>query len=1097
MNTMEKLILHIRIKAAAILGRLYPLDMRGVGGGKVKITLFFVAMLISCSFSFAQGLVSGVVKDSESSEALPGVNVLKKGTTLGTVTDVNGAFQINAAPEDVLVFSFIGYTSQEVAVGTQTSINVSFKADITELQEVVVTGYTEQRKRDIVGAVAVVDAEQLKTNKAANFGQMLTGRAAGVTTSTSGEPGGGVNIRIRGVSSFTNNDPMIIIDGVQIQGDKAINGLNPNDIESMQVLKDAGSASIYGARASSGVVIITTKQGKAGKIKLTYDGYIGTQAAVKGYNDFLIKDPADYAKIQVARNPSAAAFYNNNLTIPTYFFPTNSDGSPLTGGVDESTYVPYTATSGGNLIMKSNPQGTDWWDETFRTDAIITDHNIGLTGGTENATFNASAEYFKQEGTMIYTGFERFSARLNSRFTIGKFKFGESLSFSRTTGVNLPGGNQNEQNNMTQILKLNSIVPVYDIGGNFAGAKTVGFSNGRNPVAVAWRNKDNEFQNYKLFGSFFAELSLTKWLKARTNFGVDYGTSFTPTFLYPAWEVREVNSTVSFSENWNQNLNYTFTNLLEADKTFGKHTVKAFVGYEANKRNNRMIFGQLLGYSVTDLSDRYLNQALGKFNDIRSSQTTGTILSLFAKLDYEFNDKYLVSATVRRDGSSSFVQDKYGVFPAVSVGYRISSEPFMQSASSWLSDLKIRGGWGRMGNQTLPANRPYNTYDQYGTRTPHDAAYDLDGTNTTSVAGLAQTDIGNKTTSWETNTTTNIGFDISLFDGKFSAVLDVYSKDITDLLYNAPLPGSAGNANTPASNVAHMTNKGYDIMLGYKGRITPDLSINVDWNLSQYKNNIKALDGTAKLIFPTGVDKRFGEVNAWLVGEPISSFYGYQLDGIFQNQAEVDALAQTGAAIGRFRWKDLNGDGKITDDDKGPIGNPHPKLTTGLNIGLMYKQFDFAMFLFGSFGNKIYNYNKLFTIFGQFASNVDKAVLTDAWSPENPGGTIPKLDGEDTFSNTSSSFYVENGSYVRATNITLGYTLPTFSKIGLQKLRVYVQAQNLFTITEYDGIDPAVSSVNVGMRDMNGAGQNDGWAGFDFGNYPASRAFMVGVNATF
>ncbi|HET6540383.1 MAG TPA: TonB-dependent receptor [Chryseolinea sp.] len=1094
MNTLKTDVLCLRTNAVRYW--LHTL----IWGSRAPLALLLFVMLINSSSSFAQGAITGVVKDSETSDPLPGVNVLKKGTSQGTVTDMNGAFQITAAPEDILVFSFIGYTSQEIVVGSQSSINVSFAADVTSLQEVVVTGYTEQRKRDITGAVTVVDADALKTNKSANFGQMLAGRAAGVTTSNSGEPGSGVNIRIRGISSFSGSDPLIIIDGVQIQGDKQLNGLNPNDIESMQVLKDAAAASIYGSRASAGVIIITTKRGRAGKINVTYDAYVGSQQAVDGYNSFLMKDPLEYATYQVQKNPSTAPFYNNNVTIPEYFYPTNADGSPLTGGVDESKYFPPSTTSAGYPIFKSNAQGTDWWDETFRS-ALIMDHNLGISGGTDNATYSASVDYYKQEGTMIYTGLDRFSARINSSFTAGKFKFGEAISFARTTGVGMPGGNQNEQNNMTQILKLNSIVPVYDIGGNFAGAKTVGFSNGTSPVANAWRNKDNKYENSRLLASFSGEFAFTNWLKARTNFAFDFNNNFAPNFSYPRFEVREVNATSTYSENWFRTFNWTFTNLLEANKSFGKHNIKAFAGIEANKSQNRTIGGSLINYVSFDERHRYLNQALGTFNTISSTQAVNTLYSLFGKLDYEFNDKFLVSATFRRDGSSNFVQSKYGTFPAFSVGYRISEESFMQNVS-WLSDLKIRGGWGKMGNSSLPGNVRYNTYDQYGARTPFDASYDISGANSSAAAGLARTAIGNQATTWETNTTSNIGFDAQILDGKFSVVFDVYQKEVTDLLFNAPLPGSAGNAAQPVSNVASMTNKGYDLALGYRGNIAQNLGLTLDLNLSHYKNVINTLDGSASFVFPGGVDKRFGEVNAWMVGEPIASYYGYQLEGIFQSQSDVDAANaadgdpatdyQAGIKVGRFKWKDISGDGKITDADKGAIGNPHPKMTMGFNIGLNYKKFDFNMFLFGSFGNKIYNYNKLFTIFGQFASNVDRRLLTDSWSPDNTGGTLPLIDVNDTFSNTSSSFYVEDGSYVRATNVTLGYSLPAIPKLGLRKLRLYVQGQNLFTISDYSGIDPALSSVNVG----NGQ-QNDGWAGFDFGNYPSSRSYMVGLNASF
>lgn len=1028
--------------------------------------------------------VSGTVTD-ETGQPAPGVSIIEKGTTNGTATDTQGKFVLSVADANsVLVLSFIGYKTQEVTVGGRTTVDVALAPDVTALQEVVVTGYTEQRKRDITGAVTVIDADALNTNKAANFGQKLAGRAAGVTVLTSGDPGAGSNINIRGVSSFGSNDPLIIIDGIQTQGDKSLNGLNPNDIESMQVLKDASSASIYGSRASAGVIIITTKQGKAGKTKVTYDGYVGTQKAVKGYNDFLIQDPTDYARIQVAKDPTLASFYNNNLTIPTYFY-------PASGTIDESTYS-YPS----NIIVRSNPDGTDYWKETFRN-AMITDHNIGLSGGSENSTFSSSVSYFKQDGTMKYTGFDRFSARLNSRFVAGKFTFGESLSFARSTLVGQSGGNQNEQNVMTNILKANPIVPVYDVGGNFAGAKTTGFSNGTSPIALAHRNKDNKNIFNKLLGSVFVEAKITDWVKFRSNFGLDYGSSFNPNFVFPKFEVREVNATSTYTESQSTFTNYTWTNLLEFNKSFGKHNFKAFLGYESNRRDLRNIRGSLINYINFDVSSRYLNQALGTFNSINSGQQVSTLVSTFGKVDYEFNDKYIASFTYRRDGSSVFVEEKYGVFPAASLGWRVSGESFMQNFT-WLTDLKLRAGWGKMGNQNIT---PGNTYDQYGARTPFDASYDISGSNATAMSGLTRTSIGNSATTWEKNTTTNFGIDASLLNGKFNLVFDIYKKEITDLLFNTVLPGTAGNAVAPFSNLADMTNKGWDLSLGYRGNITSDLGFTADLNLSHYTTKINKLDGSATIQFPGGVDKRFGEVNAWKVGSPISGFYGYVHDGIFKTDAEVAALNQAGAKVGRFKFKDLNGDGQINDADKTIIGSPHPKLTMGLNLGLNYKKFDFAMFLFGSFGNKIYNYNKLFTIFGQFSSNYDKKVLTDSWSESNPNGTLPALDGGDTFSYTSSSFYVEDGSYLRAQNVTLGYSLGSVPKLGLQKFRVYVQAQNLFTITKYSGIDPAISSVNVGTVNVDGVGQatgqNNGWMGFDFGNYPSSKGFMVGVNAAF
>jgi TonB-linked SusC/RagA family outer membrane protein len=1048
--------------------------------------------------------VSGMVTD-ENGSGMPGVNVIQKGTANGTATDGDGRYTISIPNDAVLVFSFVGYTTTEISVGSRTSVDVQLAPDVQTLSELVVTGYTEQRKRDITGAVSVVDAEELKTIKAPNIGQQLAGRAPGVTIATSGGPGEGSNIRIRGINSITgNSDPLIIIDGVQIQGDKNLNGLNPNDIESMQVLKDAASASIYGSRANNGVIVITTKRGKSGKTVVTYDGYYGVQSAVKGYNDFLHKDPLEYAqKYHTIKNPgtgfnsqtgsSAGTFYGglgDDATLPVLFYHPVVNNVPNT---DESTYFyPLDPTQAPTLFMRSNMEGTDWWDAAFEKSVPITNHNIGISGGGDAGTFAASVDYFKQDGTMKYTFFERFSARINSNFKAGRFTFGQTFSFARSEQVTQPGGNQTEQNVMTQILKMNSIVPIYDISGvNFASAKATGFSNGSNPLAMLYRNRHDVGTNYRILGGLNGEFKILDYLSIRSNFNVDFGQNFTQDFSFPTWENREVNTTNFFDETHRTDFNWVWTNSLHFNKTINQvHEITAFVGYEALKNQARQIRGRLDGYRFTYPDLRYLNQWFAPTVNTVNSQTPAlnTIVSVFGQANYTYNDKYLLSATIRRDGSSNFAEsERFGVFPAVSLGWRLSEESFLESVT-WLEDLKLRAGWGITGNQIIP---PYNSVDRYGARSAFDASYDISGTNTGNATGYVLTDYGNAATSWEENRMTNIGFDATLLGGKLSFVFDAYWKDIVKLLYRGDYPGLAGAASAPARNTANMTNNGWDAAINYRDNITDDLGFSVGLNLSHYKNEIVKLEGGTEILFPVGPDKRFGEINAWMLGEPIGVFYGYQHDGIFETQADLDAIEQNGEAIGRFRWKDKNNDGVINTSDLGAIGSPHPKLTMGLNLGLTYKAFDFNMFLFGSFGNDIYNYNKLFTHFGFFNSNVSEEVFTDSWTPER-GGSLPAIDPNDSFSLTSSSFYVENGSYIRAQNVTLGYTIP--SNKYVQRLRVYVQAQNLFTITDYSGIDPALSNVNIGGANT---GRENSWLGFDFGNYPSSRTFMVGVNATF
>lgn len=1066
--------------------------------------LFTIVGIMTLSMvSYAQKqAVSGTVTD-DMGQFAPGVSIIEKGTTNGTATDAQGKYTLSVDANAVLVFSFIGYKTQEVSVGGRTSIDVSLVTDVTALEEVVVTGYTEQRKRDITGAVTVVNAEELNEIKAPSFAQKLAGRATGVTISNSGEPGSGTNIRIRGISSFNGSDPLVIIDGVQIQGDKALNGLNPNDIESMQVLKDASASSIYGARANAGVIIITTKQGKAGDVRITYDGYAGMQNTVGKYSDFMIKDPKDYARIQVAKNPNMKYYYGmpndgDEPVIPQFFFPVGStkvveNGSEVTYPAPIAPEDLKTYNYPNYLIMQANQEGTDWWDAVF-SPASIQEHHIGVSGGSEKATLSSSVGYLKQNGTMDYTYFERFSARLNSRFNFGKLQMGEALSVARSEQVAQQGGNQNEQNTMTQIILMNSIVPVYDVDGNFGGGKAGGFSNGKNPVGFAYNNRNDIDTEFRVLGNVFAEYQIISPLKFRSSFSTDIRNRFQPRANFPRFEDREVNSANNYQETHQNNFNWVWTNTLEFNKTFAdKHTVKVLGGYESVRNQFRQIQAQVNNLAFMDVPVRFLNLTYSTFNSLSSQERVVALASIFGKVDYEFSDKYLASFTVRRDGSSDFLEDKrFGVFPAASLGWRVSEESFMQGIDL-ISDLKIRGGWGITGNQNIPV--AYNAYNQYGGRNAYDASYDITGSNTGMRTGYTLFRYGNPNTQWEENESINIGLDAALLNGKFNIVFDIYRRDITGLIFNPPFSGAAGNSTPSYRNVASMRNNGWDLGLNYRGNLN-EIGVDASLNATRYVNEITNLDGEQAFVFPPGIDKRFGEVNVWKVGSPISSFFGYHNDGIFQTQEEVDAIDQPGAAVGRFKRRDINGDGRINGDDQTVIGNPHPDITLGFRLGLDYKAFDFGIFLFASLGNEIYNYNKLFTHFGQFNSNMSKDVLTDTWTPENTGASIPKLDGSDTFASQSSSFYVENGSYLRAQNITLGYTLPADKILGMESLRVYIQAQNLFTITKYSGIDPALSNVNGGVQ-VDNQNQNDGWTGFDLGNYPSSKSFVIGANVRF
>ncbi|MFK7923702.1 MAG: SusC/RagA family TonB-linked outer membrane protein [Bacteroidia bacterium] len=1042
--------------------------------------LWCLMMIGSLAFAQAQN-VSGTISDEEGS-TLAGVSVLVQGTTTGVLSDNEGKYSISAKSGDVLIFSYIAFEPQTATVSDSRTLNVTLKA--STLEEVLVTGYATQRQKDITGAVSVINTEEMNDVAASSFIQKLEGRASGVTISTSGNPGDGTTVRIRGISSFQNNDPLYIIDGVPVQ-DAYQNGLNPNDIETIQVLKDASAASIYGARANNGVIIITTKKGSAGKTTVTYNGYVGIQNPVGRYD--LITNPADYSQVVWDAHENAGLtvdpgnpYSAGRGVIPNYIYSGASSGYPGSDPVDESSYA-YPS----NLIMKASA-GTDWWNEVFDP-AIMTEHSVGVAGGNNSGRYYISANYLDQQGTMINTWFKRAAIRANSEMTKGRVTFGENFSLARSQGVSMPGGNQNEGNVMTQILKAQAIVPVYDVAGNFGGGKANGLSNGSNPVAQLVRNKDNVGTYYRVLGNIFAEVEILDGLKAKTSYGVDYFDNYNGGFRFPTWEESEPNTINGFSENWSKGYTWTWTNTLNYTKTFGVHNLQALAGYEAIRGQFRNINGGLSNYFTTDINAWYLNTGLAD----PGSRTVGSgggysaLASAFAKFDYGYDDRYLVSLTVRRDGSSNFGDQKYGTFPAASVGWRLSSESFMQGLD-WLDDLKLRFGWGKTGNQSIPSG---NAFDQFGGG-PGQSSYDIGGTNNSVTTGFALIRRGNADTKWEENVSSNIGIDASILGGKFLFVLDLYQRTVDGLLFNPQNPNTGGTAAPAFINIAKMENRGVDFSVDYRDNFG-DFGIDLGLAFTAYRNEIIEIDGVQESFFSTGGDTRIGRTSINVINNPIGTFYGFQEDGLFRTQEEVDAHAtQDGAAVGRIRFKDISGDGIINDDDLGVIGSPHPDFTAGLNIGLNYKNIDFTMFIFGSQGNEIFNYNKLFEVFRFFNTNVRQEVLTEAFHPtNNPNGTLPIMDENDTFSERPNSFYVEDASYIRMKQMQLGYTLPTeaSNRLGVGKLRIYLQAQNLFTLTNYSGIDPALS--NFGVR-----GNSDQWNGNDFGNYPSSKIFMAGVS---
>ena len=1053
----------------------------------------------------AQRPIRGKVVDAKGA-VLPGVTVRIKGTSVGAVTAADGTYTLNipGTGNEVLEITFVGYQSQEIPVGTQNEINITLSENTSTLNEVIVTGYTAQRKKDLTGAVTVIDISEMTKQPSGQVTSQLQGQASGVTVIGSGQPGEEPVVRIRGVNTFDNNSPLYVVDGVPTQ---SINDLNPNDVASMQVLKDAGAASIYGSRASNGVIIITTKKG-SGKVKIKYDAFYGRQYP-KGGNVWHTLNSQEMANLRWLRykntgEPLSDTLYGTGATprLPDYIQPVGlMEGDPRVNPDLYYVNPNYTEQDDYNsfyYITKANKAGTDWFHEIFNP-ASMTSHNLSVSGGTDKGSYLFSLNYFNQQGTLMNTYLKRYIIRSNSQFSISKnIRIGENLSFSVTDNPTVDLLTASGAVGMA--LREQPIIPVYDIRGNFGGSNGLGLGDAMNPVAMQYRTRNDRGQVNRVFGNIYADIDFLDHFTFHTSFGGEVNSGWRHNFTYPQYENKENAGVNSYTESSDFAHNWTWTNTLTYHNTFNKvHTLNILAGTEAYDERSRSQIGTTQDYFSFDPD--YVDNGTGAGGQvIAASRYSAGLLSLIGRIDYSFRDKYLLSATLRRDGSSKFgVNNRYGLFPAASAGWRISQENFMKDIS-WLTDLKIRGGWGIMGNQL--SLTPGNAFTLYGGN-KNTSYYDLLGTNNSIVLGFQQIQIGNPDAKWESDINTNIGFDATILNGAIEISADYYQKNIRDLLYNSELPGTFGTAPAPYSNVANMKNKGVDISLSTHANLAKDLKFDATVTFTSFKNRIVKI--------AQGVDyfdsqpRNFSEsIIRNAVGQPISSFYGYQIAGFWNSESEIDkadqgaqaatndpsASFQEDAAPGRFRYADLNRDGVINADDRTFLGNPNPKISYGVNLGLTYKQFDFSMFLFGVQGNQIWNQVKWWT---DFASSFDgaksKTALYDSWLPERMNAKAPIQEGEGSFSTNAvpNSYYVENGAYLRCKNIQLGYTFPSQlgSRLHIERLRIYVQAANVFTITKYSGIDPEIGGSDV--RSF----------GIDEGTYPSQRQFLAGINLTF
>jgi TonB-linked SusC/RagA family outer membrane protein len=1009
---------------------------------KLKYFLLVFAMFCFSAIARSQNAatITGKVTDTKG-EPLIGVSILQKGTTNGVHTKPDGIFSIGVAGNNpVLVFSYIGFTTQELAVNSGTTINVSLESDSKSLNEVVVTGYQSQRKKDLTGSVAIVSMKDVKQESTTNVLTGIQGRVPGVEITSEGTPGGGATaIRIRGVSTIGNNNPLYVIDGVPTDN---IGPLNPNDVESMQILKDAASASVYGSRANNGVIIITTKRGKSSVPQVTFDAFVGAQQL---RNQYEMLDALGWGRVYWE------AQRNSGIT-PTHPQYGNGPEPVLPQFIDAAKTIPAA--------------NTNWIDQTFRT-AMISSYNVGINQSTPTSNVYAGLGYAKDDGIERYTGYDRFSTRLNASFTIKKrITIGENLQVSHFRQV--------LRNVMHDALTEHPLIPLYDNLGNFGGP-TDGLGDKLNPVGQLYFNRNNQSKNWRIFGNVYLGVDLVPGLKFNSSVGIDYNTG-DQKVLEPTYTMGRFKVTQNYvTNNFNKNNNLTWTNKLNYDRSFGDHKLNAFAAVELIKFSAESFSARREGFLLDNPNYDYLDAGTG----IQTNGGSGTewaLFSQFGQANYSYKDKYLLSGTIRRDGSSRFsAKNRYGVFPAASAGWRINSEDFMKDVEK-INDLKLRMSWGKTGNQQIGdfgSSNFYRTSPEFG-------GYDLTGSQTGISPGYYINTIGNTNIKWEEQTQWNYGVDLTMFDNQVTFTADYFVKNTTGLLLNPTLLAVYGGGSPPYINAGRVRNSGVELLLNYKSPSDKQFKYSVDLIFSSYKNEVLSLGGQQYILGSEG--------NRIEPGHPISSFYGYVADGIFKTQAEVDNhAAQTGKGLGRIRYKDLNGDNIVDINDRQYIGNPNPKFNYGLNLNASYKGFDVAVFLSGVYGNDIYNWSRRLTEFAYFPFNFGKSTL-GAWSPERPNSTIPSVNVTNPNDELRvSSYFVEKGSYLKVKSLVLGYTIkPAILKaLGMERARFYVQGQNLFTFTKYKGSDPEIgvgNSYNLGI---------------DYNAYPHSRSVNLGVNVTF
>lgn len=990
-------------------------------------------------------MVHGTVLSATDSEPLIGASVVSAALTgVATTTDIDGNFTLSVPDGSDLTISYIGFKTKTVKAAPQLTIHLDENNEL--LDEVVVVGYQTMKKADLTGSVAVMNMKEPLSENSGNIMNSMAGKLPGVNVVPDAAPGGTGSIRVRGMSTAnSSNDPLYIIDGVPTDN---INCINPSDIESMQVLKDAASASIYGSRAANGVVIITTKQGKGDRMTININYAASAQTVAKRY-DMLDADQWGVAYWAASRN--------SNIK-PSHVLYGSGDTPVLQKYVNGDTNYPTT--------------NTDWQDQVYRT-AWTNNLTASIANSTEKGSVMFSLNYINQDGNIQDTFYERYSARINSRYDFNKYiSVGENLVVARWSnrGMDVAGDRGIPFTAMSQ----HPALPVRGLNGDWTRPLALIGSDLANPVQLIANAKDNSSASWRILGNAYLEVKPIDGLSVKTNLGIEHSQYFNNT-LGRAVNPGDVNS---FSSVSGQGDTWTWTNTANYVKTFAeKHHLSVLLGTEAIGYTFRDVSASREGYEFEDSDFMQVGSGTGDRNN-GGGKTQWSVFSLFGKVDYNYADRYLASFTIRRDENSRFAKGfRSGVFPAFSLAWRPTQEDFFPK-NNVLTDLKIRYSWGQNGNANIPALYPaYSTYI-YNTG---NGAYDISGTNSSTTAGITLASTGNPELKWETTYQNNIGVDLQFFGGALNLSADYYIKKTKDMLTIPPALDVAGENAAIWLNTGDMKNNGWEVSLNYMSPWYGDFSWNGSINISQYKNELVTLNSRQKFI---GGDTRL------IPGEAMGVYYGYVCDGIFQNATEVaNHATQPGAAPGRLIYRDLDGNGVIDDNDRCIIGDPNPDLSMGINLAFKYKAFTLDMFFAGDFGFDVINHMKrqlLSMSYGNLATNRGVGIL-NAWTPENTNTDVPALSlTDDNNEARFSNYYVQDGSYMKMKYLKLSYSLPKriISKIGASNLDVYGQVENVFTITGYDGLDPEILPGEYGARIDNGA-------------YPRPRTFTLGLNLQF